>query len=55
MPKTPEAALVAAQAYLYITQPTQGDPREHMHSAALQGLRLVGSKLIAREEEMCHN
>jgi hypothetical protein len=41
MPKTPEAALVAAQAYLYTTNP--GDPREHMHRAALQGLRLVGN------------
>jgi hypothetical protein len=51
MPKTPEAALVAAQAYLYTTQPTPGDPREHMHWATLQGLRLVGSKLTAREEE----
>jgi hypothetical protein len=51
MPKTPKAALIAAQAYLYTTQPTPGDPREHMHRAALQGLRLVGSKLTAREEE----
>jgi hypothetical protein len=41
MPKTPEEALVAAQAYLYTTQPNPGDPREHMHRAALQGLRLV--------------
>jgi hypothetical protein len=55
MPKTPEAALVAAQAYLYTTQPTPGDPREHMNWAELQGLRLVGSKLTAREEEMCRN
>jgi hypothetical protein len=31
MPKTPEAALVAAQTYLYTTQPNLGDPREHMH------------------------
>jgi hypothetical protein len=45
MPKTPEAALVAAQAYLYTTQPTPGDPREHMHRIALQGLRLVGRKI----------
>jgi hypothetical protein len=55
MPKTPEAALVAAQAYLYTMQPTPGDPREHMHRAALQGLRLVGNKLTAKEEEMHHN
>jgi hypothetical protein len=55
MPKTPEAALVVAQAYLYTTQPTPRDPREHMHRATLQGLRLVGSKLTAREEEPCHH
>jgi hypothetical protein len=55
IPKTPEAALVAAQAYLYTTQPTPGDPREHMHQTALQGLRLVESKLTAREEELRHH
>jgi hypothetical protein len=38
IPKTPEAALMAVQAYLFTTQPTLGDPREHMHRAALQGL-----------------
>jgi hypothetical protein len=38
IPKTPEAALVAAQTYLYTTRPSPGDPREHMHRAALQGL-----------------
>jgi hypothetical protein len=55
MPKTPKAALVAAQAYLYTTQPTPRDPREHMHRATLQGLRLLGNKLTAREEEpRCH-
>jgi hypothetical protein len=31
MQETPEAALVAAQAYLLTTQPEPGDPREHMH------------------------
>jgi hypothetical protein len=35
MLKTPEAALVAAQAYLYTKQPTPRDPREHMDQAAL--------------------
>jgi hypothetical protein len=29
--ETPEAALVAAQAYLLTTQPELGDPREQMH------------------------
>jgi hypothetical protein len=55
MLKTPEAALVAAQAYMFTTQPNPGDPREHMHRAALQGLRVVGIKLTAKEEEMCRN
>jgi hypothetical protein len=35
IPKTPEAALVAAQAYLHTTRPNPGDPREHMYRAAL--------------------
>jgi hypothetical protein len=51
IPKTPEAALVAAQAYLHTTQPNPGDPREHMHRAALSGLKMVGNKLSAKEEE----
>jgi hypothetical protein len=34
--ETPEAALVAAQAYLLTTQPEPGDPREHMHQAVIQ-------------------
>jgi hypothetical protein len=55
MPKTPEAALVVAQAYLYTMKPNPGDPREQMHRAALQGLRLVGNKLSAKEEEAYHN
>jgi hypothetical protein len=33
--ETPEAALIAAQAYLLTTQPKPGDPREHMHQAAI--------------------
>jgi hypothetical protein len=51
IPKTPEAALVAAQAYLYTTRPNPGDPREHMHRATLNGLKMVGNKLSAKEEE----
>jgi hypothetical protein len=31
----PEAALVAAQAYLLTTQPKPGDPQEHMHQAVI--------------------
>jgi hypothetical protein len=55
IPKTPEAALVAAQTYLYTTRPSLGDPREHMDRAALQGLRMVGNKLTAKEEEAHRN
>jgi hypothetical protein len=55
IPKTPEVALVAAQKYLYTTPPSPGDPREHMHQAALQGLRMVGNKLTAKEEEAHRN
>jgi hypothetical protein len=55
IPKTPEAALVAAQTYLYTTRPSLGDPREHMHRAALQGLRMVGKKLTTKEEEAHRN
>jgi hypothetical protein len=41
MPKTPEAALIAAQAY---PQPTPGDPREGMHRESLKGIGLVGNR-----------
>jgi hypothetical protein len=43
--ETPEATLVAAQAYLLTMQPKPGDPREHMHQAAIQSLGLVEDKL----------
>jgi hypothetical protein len=43
--ETPEAALVAAQVYLLTTQPKPGDPREHMHQAAIRSLGLVEYKL----------
>jgi hypothetical protein len=36
---------VAAQAYLLTTQPETGDPREHMHQAAIKSLGLVEDKL----------
>jgi hypothetical protein len=35
----------AAQAYLLTTQPKPGDPREHMHQAAIRSLGLVEDKL----------
>jgi hypothetical protein len=43
--ETPEAALIAAQAYLLTTQPKPGDPREHMPQAAIRSLGLVEDKL----------
>jgi hypothetical protein len=46
---------VAAQTYLCTTRPSPGDPREHMHRAGLQGLRMVGNKLTAKEEEAHRN
>jgi hypothetical protein len=55
IPKTPEAAPVAAQTYLYTTRPSPGDPREHMHRVALQGLRMVGNKPTAKDEEAYRN
>jgi hypothetical protein len=55
IPKMLEAALVAVQTYLYTTRSSPGDPREHMHRAALQGLRMVGNKLTAKEEEAHRN
>jgi hypothetical protein len=36
--ETPEAALIAAQAYLLTTQPKTFDPREQMHQATIQSL-----------------
>jgi hypothetical protein len=43
--ETPEAALVAAQAYLLTTQPEPGDPWEHMHQAAIRSFGLVEDRL----------
>jgi hypothetical protein len=43
--ETPEAALVAAQAYLLTTQPKPGDSREDMHQSAIRSLGLVEDRL----------
>jgi hypothetical protein len=43
--ETPEATLIAAQAYLLTMQPKPGDPREQMHQAARRSLGLVEEKL----------
>jgi hypothetical protein len=54
--ETPEAALVAAQAYLLTTQPEPRDPREHMHQAAIRSLGLVENRLMGNlpEEKETH-
>jgi hypothetical protein len=54
--ETPEAPLVAAQAYLLTTQPEPGDPREHIHQAAIRSLRLIEDKLMGKfpEEKAIH-
>jgi hypothetical protein len=43
--ETPEAALVAVQTYVQTTQPKPGDPREHIHQAAIRSLGLIEDKL----------
>jgi hypothetical protein len=54
--ETPEAALVAAQPYLLTTQQEPGDPREHMHQAAIRSLGLVENRLMGNlpEEKATH-
>jgi hypothetical protein len=42
--ETPEAALVAAQAYLLTIQPEPRDPREHIHQATIRSLGLIEEK-----------
>jgi hypothetical protein len=49
--ETPEAALVAAQAYLLTTQPEPGDPQEHMHQATIRSLGLVEDRLRKHSPE----
>jgi hypothetical protein len=49
--ETPEATLVAAQAYLLTTQPEPGNPRENMHQAAIRSLGLIEDKLMGKLPE----
>jgi hypothetical protein len=49
--ETPEAVLVAAQTYLLTTQLKPGDPREHMHQAAIRSLGLIEDKLRGNPPE----
>jgi hypothetical protein len=46
--ETPEAALIAAQAYLLTTRPEPGDPREDMHQAAIRSLGIVEDKIMGK-------
>jgi hypothetical protein len=43
--ETPEATLIAAQAYLLTTRPEPGDPREDMHQAAIRSLGIVEDEI----------
>jgi hypothetical protein len=45
IPKTPQAAIIAATAYLVAHPPPEGDPKRAMHKSALTGLELVGAAL----------
>jgi hypothetical protein len=56
MQETPEAALIAAQAYLLTMQPKPSDPREQMHQAAIRSLGLVEDKLKGNisEKKLTH-
>jgi hypothetical protein len=49
--ETPEATLVAVQAYLLTTQPEPADPREHMHQTAIKSLGLVEDRLRKHSPE----
>jgi hypothetical protein len=48
----PEAALVAAQAYLLTTRPEPRDPREDMHRAVIRSLGIVESKIREKDPEI---
>jgi hypothetical protein len=47
----PEAALIAAQAYLLTTRPEPRDPREDMHRAAIRSLEIVENKIRGKGPE----
>jgi hypothetical protein len=49
--ETPEAALIAAQAYLLTTRPEPGDLREDMHRAAIRSLGIVENKIREKGPE----
>src|SRR4051812_48144957 len=45
IPKTPQAAIMAATTYLMSHPPSVGDPKSAMHKSTLDGLGLVGAAL----------
>jgi hypothetical protein len=49
--ETPEAALIAAQAYLLTTRLEPGDPREDMHQSAIRSLGIVEEKIMGKGPE----
>jgi hypothetical protein len=49
--ETPEAALIAAQAYLLTTRPEPGDPWEDMHQAAIRSLGIVEGRIMGKGPE----
>jgi hypothetical protein len=49
--ETPEAALIAAQAYLLTTRPEPRDPREDMHQATIRSLGIVEDKIRGKGPE----
>jgi hypothetical protein len=51
MQETPEAALIAVQAYLLTTRPEPGDPREDMHRAVIRSLGIVENKIREKGPE----
>jgi hypothetical protein len=49
--ETPEAALIAAQAYLLTMRPEPRDPREDMDQAAIRSLEIVEDKIRRKDPE----
>ena len=45
IPKTPQAAVMAATMYLLNNQPPAGDPRAAMHRSTIAGLGLIEAAL----------
>jgi hypothetical protein len=52
MQETPEAALIAAHAYLLTIRPEPGDLREDMHQATIRSLGIVENKIRGKGPEV---